>query len=79
MPVVDRNILRLACYELFYMDDIPPKVSINEAIDLAKKYNHQTYIAEYGVHASSMLVEERVEHDTENWNVVLEFLNNYKN
>ncbi|MGR3294241.1 MAG: transcription antitermination factor NusB [Candidatus Scalindua sp.] len=39
MPVVDRNILRLACYELFYMDDIPPKVSINEAIDLAKKYS----------------------------------------
>ena len=39
MPVVDRNILRLACYELFYMNDIPPKVSINEAIDLAKKYS----------------------------------------
>ena len=39
MPVVDRNVLRLACYELFYMDDIPPKVSINEAIDLAKKYS----------------------------------------
>jgi transcription antitermination factor NusB len=39
MPVVDRNILRLACYELCYMDDVPPKVSINEAIDLAKKYS----------------------------------------
>ncbi len=39
MSVVDRNILRLACYELFYMDDVPPKVSINEAIDLAKKYS----------------------------------------
>lgn len=39
MPVVDRNILRQACYELFYMKDIPPKVSINEAIDLAKKYS----------------------------------------
>ncbi len=39
MPVVDRNILRLACYELFYMDDVPPKVSINEAIDLAKKFS----------------------------------------
>jgi len=39
MPVVDKNILRLACYELFYMDEIPPKVSINEAIDLAKKYS----------------------------------------
>ncbi|ODS33818.1 MAG: putative phosphotransferase [Candidatus Scalindua rubra] len=39
MPVIDRNILRLACYELLYMNDIPPKVSINEAIDLAKKYS----------------------------------------
>ena len=39
MPVVDKNILRLACYELFYMDEVPPKVSINEAIDLAKKYS----------------------------------------
>ncbi|MDR4499712.1 MAG: transcription antitermination factor NusB [Candidatus Scalindua sp.] len=39
MPVIDKSILRLACYELFYLDDIPPKVSINEAIDLAKKYS----------------------------------------
>jgi N utilization substance protein B len=38
MAVVDRNILRLAAYELLYLDDIPPKVSINEAIELAKKY-----------------------------------------
>jgi 3',5'-nucleoside bisphosphate phosphatase len=39
MPIIDRNVLRLACYELLYMSDIPPKVSINEAIDLAKKYS----------------------------------------
>jgi len=39
MAVVDRNVLRLACYELMYEPDIPPKVSINEAIDLAKKYS----------------------------------------
>jgi 3',5'-nucleoside bisphosphate phosphatase len=39
MPVIDRNVLRLACYELLYVNDIPPKVSINEAIDLAKKYS----------------------------------------
>ncbi len=38
MAVVDRNILRLATYELLFVKDIPPKVSINEAIDLAKKY-----------------------------------------
>ncbi|MFQ5964431.1 MAG: transcription antitermination factor NusB [Candidatus Scalinduaceae bacterium] len=39
MPVIDRIILRIACYELLYLSDIPPKVSINEAIDLAKKYS----------------------------------------
>lgn len=38
MAVVDRNVLRLGCFELLYLDDIPAKVSINEAIELAKKY-----------------------------------------
>ena len=35
---VDRNVLRLAIYEMLYRDDIPPVVSINEAIELAKAY-----------------------------------------
>ncbi len=39
MAVVDRNILRLSCFELTQREDIPPKVSINEAVDLAKKYS----------------------------------------
>src|SRR5207249_11859791 len=34
---VDRNVLRLAIYEMLYRDDIPPVVSINEAIELAKE------------------------------------------
>lgn len=38
MAVIDRNILRLACAELWYGNNIPPKVTINEAIELAKKY-----------------------------------------
>lgn len=38
MAVIDRNILRQAAYELIFSDDIPPKVAINEAIELAKKY-----------------------------------------
>lgn len=38
MAVIDKNVLRLGTFELLYMDEIPPKVSINEAIDLAKKY-----------------------------------------
>ena len=41
MAVVDRNILRLAIYEMLYRDDIPPIVSINEAVDVAKKYSTQ--------------------------------------
>ena len=38
MAVVDRNILRLAVYELLWTDDVPPKVAINEAIEIAKKF-----------------------------------------
>jgi len=41
MAVVDRNILRMGCYELIFRDDIPPKVSINEAVHLAKRYSGQ--------------------------------------
>lgn len=39
MPVVDRCLLRSTTYELLYLIDIPPAVSINEAIELAKKYS----------------------------------------
>jgi len=38
MSCVDRNIIRIAVYELLYCQDIPPKVSINEAIDVGKKF-----------------------------------------
>src|ERR1041385_1712640 len=34
ISAVDRNVLRLAIYEMLYRDDIPPVVSINEAIEL---------------------------------------------
>ncbi len=36
---VSRSILRLAAYELLYIDDIPKKVSVNEAIELAKRFD----------------------------------------
>lgn len=39
MAVVDRNILRLAIYEMLYREDIPPVVSINEAVDIAKRFS----------------------------------------
>lgn len=38
MSCVDRNIMRIAIYEILYCEDIPPKVSINEAIDIGKKF-----------------------------------------
>jgi transcription antitermination protein NusB len=38
ISAVDRNVLRLAIYEMLYRDDIPPVVSINEAIELAKTF-----------------------------------------
>ena len=41
MAVVDRNVLRLAAYELLNCDDIPPKVAINEAIEIGKRYSTQ--------------------------------------
>jgi len=38
MPRVDLNIMRMAAYELMFRRDIPKKVSINEAIEIAKKF-----------------------------------------
>lgn len=38
MGVIDRNILRMAVHELLFMEDIPPKVTIDEAIEIAKKF-----------------------------------------
>lgn len=39
MAAIDRNILRLGTYELLFLDDIPPLVTLNESIELAKKYS----------------------------------------
>ncbi len=39
MSSVDRNIIRLASYELLFRPDVPPAVAINEAVELAKRYS----------------------------------------
>lgn len=39
LSAVDRNILRIACQEILFCDDIPPAVAINEAIEIAKKFS----------------------------------------
>ena len=41
MATVDRNVLRLGVWELLHQDDVPPKVAINEAVDLAKKFSNE--------------------------------------
>ena len=38
MAIIDRNVMRIGLYELQHTTDIPPKVAINEAVELAKKY-----------------------------------------
>jgi N utilization substance protein B len=42
MAAVDRNLLRLAAYELLYVPQIPPKVVINEAVELAKRFGAES-------------------------------------
>ena len=39
MAVVDRNILRQGVFEILWMEDVPPKVAINEALEVAKKFS----------------------------------------
>ena len=51
IALVDRLVLRIALCELLYFNDIPPKVTINEAIDLAKKFS----TAESGRFVNGML------------------------
>lgn len=41
MAVVDRNILREGIFELLWMAEVPPKVAINEALEVAKKFSTQ--------------------------------------
>lgn len=41
MPIVDRNILRAGLYELLWLDEVPAKVTIDEAIELAKSFGDE--------------------------------------
>lgn len=38
LALIDRNILRLGVYELLYLDEVPPEVAMDEAVELAKKF-----------------------------------------
>ena len=39
MAAIDRNILRLGAFEMLFCPDVPTKVAINEALELAKRYS----------------------------------------
>lgn len=41
MPIVDRNILRAGLYEFLWMDDVPAKVTLDEAVELAKSFGDE--------------------------------------
>ncbi len=41
MTIIDRNILRIAIFELLHCSEVPPKVTLNEAIDLGKRYGSE--------------------------------------
>ena len=62
MSRADRNIMRVAVYELLFCDDIPPKVSINEAIDIGKKFGTE----ESGAFINGILDSIRISLEKEN-------------
>ena len=56
---VSRAILRLACYEMLYRPDVPPLVSLDEAVELAKKFDDENaYAFVNGVLNRAMQSEE---------------------
>lgn len=64
IAAIDRNILRIAVYELYYEPAIPPAVSLNEAVEIAKKYS----TAESGKFVNGVLGRVLEESPKANWN-----------
>ncbi|SRR5579862_241296 len=59
IAAVDRNVLRVAIYEMLFLDDVPPVVSINEAIEIAKRFGSE----DSGRFVNGILDRVRVELD----------------
>ena len=74
MSCVDRNILRIAVYELLCCQDIPSKVSINEAIDVGKKFGTE----ESGAFINGVLDSIRIAIDQEDSDIKNFIRNNQK-
>ena len=45
MAAVDRNVLRIAAWEMLYNEEVPPQVAINEALEIAKRYSNADAVA----------------------------------
>ena len=58
MAAVDRNVLRMSTFEMLYCKDVPPKVSINEAIELGKRFS----TANSGAFVNGILDRIRIDH-----------------
>lgn len=63
IAAIDRNILRMATYELFFEPAIPPAVTLNEAIEIAKKYS----TAESGKFVNGVLGRVLADSEKSNW------------
>ena len=66
MSPVDRNILRVAAFEMHYCADVPPKAAMNEAIDLGKRFGSEESGAFINGILDSLFIEiQRKQHDRE--------------
>lgn len=63
MPLVDRNILRAAVFELLYLDEVPASVTINEAVELAKAYGGEDSSKFVNGVLGRIADQQAVEHD----------------
>ena len=68
MSPVDRNIMRIAAYEIICCSDIPSKVSINEAIDIGKKFGTE----ESGAFINGIIDSIRIAHEKEDFQIEID-------
>ena len=68
MSPVDRNIMRIAAYEIIFCNDIPSKVSINEAVDIGKKFGTE----ESGAFINGIIDSIRIAYEQEDLRIEID-------
>ncbi len=68
MSPVDRNIMRIAAYEIIFCSDIPSKVSINEAVDIGKKFGTE----ESGAFINGIIDSIRIAYEQEDLQIEID-------